>query len=179
MRKIDERPALKYVLMALLPLAVLLYTPIANYAILCFGERILLETLPVDPRDILRGDYVRLSYKIETIDDRFIPQTLLESKRPREESDVYVLLQPDAQGYAQVSGVVMERPPSNATYIRGKLRLGWGVQYECRYNLGVYYVPEGTGLELERAVRDGDVLADVRLLGGRGVIKRLEVLARE
>ncbi len=32
------------------------------------GERILLQSAPVDPRDIFRGDYVTLSYDGSTID---------------------------------------------------------------------------------------------------------------
>jgi uncharacterized membrane-anchored protein len=31
------------------------------------GTKILLEVLPVDPRDLFRGEYVRLQYKISTI----------------------------------------------------------------------------------------------------------------
>jgi hypothetical protein len=36
-------------------------------------------------------------------------------------------------------------------------------------------VPEGTGREIESAINSGSVLADVRVLRGRGVIKKLEV----
>ncbi len=35
---------------------------------LATGERVLLRTEPVDPRDIFRGDYVRLGYGISTLD---------------------------------------------------------------------------------------------------------------
>jgi uncharacterized membrane-anchored protein len=54
------------------------------------------------------------------------------------------------------------------------IRAWWN--YNCDYGLGVYYVPEGTGRALEEAIRDGDVFADVRVLMGRGVIKKLEVI---
>jgi uncharacterized membrane-anchored protein len=43
------------------------------------------------------------------------------------------------------------------------------------YGLGVYYVPEGTGRELEEAISESSVFADVRVLMGRGVIKKLEI----
>ena len=32
------------------------------------GERVLLGTEPVDPRDIFRGDYVTLNYEISSLD---------------------------------------------------------------------------------------------------------------
>src|SRR5512142_3370735 len=38
------------------------------------GALVLLETHPVDPRDLLRGDYVTLNYKISTVPlDLFSP----------------------------------------------------------------------------------------------------------
>ena len=36
-------------------------------AILRDGREIVLEVLPVDPRDLLRGDYVRLDYNISSL----------------------------------------------------------------------------------------------------------------
>jgi uncharacterized membrane-anchored protein len=53
----------------------------------------------------------------------------------------------------------------------------WGTS-TVDYGLGVYYVPEGTGREIEDALRDSKVkvLADVRILRGRGVIKKLEIV---
>ena len=35
--------------------------------VLASGRTILLETVPVDPRDLLRGDYVLLRYKISDV----------------------------------------------------------------------------------------------------------------
>src|SRR3989344_3670842 len=32
------------------------------------GQEVLLQTVPVDPRDIFRGDYVTLRYEISTLD---------------------------------------------------------------------------------------------------------------
>ena len=38
------------------------------------GKVILLETQPVDPRDLLRGDFVRLNYKISSVPrEKFTP----------------------------------------------------------------------------------------------------------
>lgn len=175
-RDIVERTGVKYALMAILPLALLIYTPVANYAVLLMGERVLLETLPVDPRDLLRGDYVNLSYKIETIDVAMVPESLREQ---RGEHEVYVALKTDEAGVASVSGISLGRPAAGK-YIRAKfIKSGWQHDLTCTYNLGVYYVPEGTGLALERAINSGVVLADVRLWRGRGVIKKLEIVPQE
>ena len=165
---------LKYLLMALLPMAVLLYTPISNFVVLHFGEKILLETRPVDPRDILRGDYVVLEYEIENVPDGMMPEEIREESDYRgRRREVFVSLQLDGDGIARVAGVSMARPPG--LYLKATVRTSWRFVGNLDYNLGVYYVPEGTGRELERAINAGTVLADVRVLRGRGVIKKLEV----
>ena len=163
--------AAKYLAIAVLPLLVLLYTPISNYAVLCFGEKILLETLPFDPRDILRGDYVRLEYEIQDIPDGMIPEEAENSGK--DSYAVYVSLVRDREGIARVLGVSVKRPP-DGTYLRANLRSYW--RNRADYNLGVYYVPEGTGRDLENAIREKRVLADVRVLRGRGVIRKLEIV---
>ncbi len=169
--KLTRHLPLKYFLMALLPMAVLLYTPISNFVVLQFGEKILLETRPVDPRDILRGDYVRLEYEIEDIPDGMMPEEPATEGDGRR-SEVYVSLRLDGGGVAHVAGVLPE-PPASGIYLKAKYRNWWSGDID--YNLGVYYVPEGTGRALEEAIDDGSVLADVRVLRGRGVIKKLEV----
>lgn len=173
---LKENLAAKYLAIAVLPLLVLLYTPLSNYVVLYFGEKILLETLPLDPRDILRGDYVRLEYKIQDIPNAMIPTELIDDydydRTPR---SFYVSLVRDREGIASVLGASMRRP-SNGTYLKARFRSSWSSRAD--YNLGVYYVPEGTGRALEEAIRKQRVLADVRVLRGRGVIKKLEVVDR-
>ena len=168
---LKESLTAKYLAIAVLPLLVLLYTPMSNYVVLHFGEKVLLETRPIDPRDILRGDYVRLEYEIQDIPEEMIPEEFEYSNR---DSDVvYISLVRDREGIASVLGVSMGRP-SGGTYLKANLRPYW--RNRADYNLGVYYVPEGTGRALEDAIRDNRVLADVRVLRGRGVIKKLEVV---
>jgi uncharacterized membrane-anchored protein len=63
-------------------------------------------------------------------------------------------------------------------YLKGTITWRWST-YDVTYGLGVYYVPEGTGRALEDAVREGGVLADVRVFKGHGVLKNLEILTAE
>jgi uncharacterized membrane-anchored protein len=140
---------------------------------LAFGVRVLLETRPVDPRDFLRGDYVTLDYVISDVHDKFSPgEDFPEEKK--QQNIVYVTLLLDDKGVASVSGASFSRP-REGLYLQGWLdkRAQW-----VDYGLGVYYVPEGTGRELEDMLRDPNakVLADVRVFRGRGVIKKLEVI---
>ena len=48
----------RYLTAAILPLCVLLAAPVRPALILTFGEEVRLATVPFDPRDLFRGDYV-------------------------------------------------------------------------------------------------------------------------
>jgi uncharacterized membrane-anchored protein len=163
----------KYIVIAALPLGVLLFQPAVNFTVLALGERVLLETLPVDPRDFLRGDYVRLGYEISRIPEDFPDADKQERYYGSGGHRVYAELVLDDDGVASLSRVLLERP-SGGLYLEGVIDDTWSPSID--YGLGVYYVPEGTGRALEKAISDsGRVLADVRILGGRGVIKELIV----
>jgi uncharacterized membrane-anchored protein len=182
--------ALKYIAIAVLPLGALLCQPAVNFTALTLGERVLLRTRPLDPRDFLRGDYVTLYYGIADIPANLLPGSLPDgdddaalrsgwkpSYSGRYYRDLYVMLKLDDDGVGSVSEVSFTRP-SGGLYLKGTIFSHWS-SYTVDYGLGVYYVPEGTGRELEDAVRKGGVLADVRVFRGHGVLKNLEVPAAE
>ena len=160
--------ALKYAAMAVMPLALLLYTPAGNFTVLAFGSRVLLETEPVDPTDFLRGDYVTLDYKISRISEEMLPER-------SSSGTVYVTLNLNQEGVASVKRVSVTRPPANELYLKGVESSMWRGSDFVDYCLGAYYVPEGTGMELERSVRNHQLMADVRVLRGRAVISSLIV----
>jgi uncharacterized membrane-anchored protein len=177
--KLFENMLVKYAAIALFPLFTLLWVPIVNFTVLSFGESALLETWPVDPRDLLRGDYVMLDYKISDIPRESLAKEEFRSPDVdiRTARYVYVTLDLDDAGVASVSGASLSRP-SSGLYIRGRFRnsMVWS-DYSIDYGLGAYYVPEGTGHELEGLMRgNGKVFADVRILRGHGVIKKLEIV---
>ncbi len=166
----------KYLAIAVLPTLLLLNIPIRNVVVLSLGTAVLLETRPVDPRDLLRGDYVRLDYEISDIPKKFVTEELRELADA--ERALYVHLALDEKGVASVAGVSAQ-PPRGGIYLEARPQRRWGSSsLTCDYGLGVYYVPEGTGLELERAMREHAVFADVRVLRGRGVIRKLEIVRK-
>jgi len=170
--KLFKSTAFKYAAIAALPIIALFYWQIFNFASLALGESVLLETRPVDPTDFLRGDYVILDYKISDIPEETLPENLREPTRG-EETNVYVTLDRDASGIGTVKSVSTSVPPE--FYIKGELYYGWS-GYTVNYGIGVYYVPEGTGGEIEDRVRNSKVLVDVRIFRGNPVIKGLKFL---
>src|SRR6185437_13702730 len=61
------------------------------YAVGWFGDEIKLKTVPVDPRDLLYGDYVTLGYEISRLEPALWKGG---EELPKTGSRVYVLLKP-------------------------------------------------------------------------------------
>ncbi|HOW65104.1 MAG TPA: GDYXXLXY domain-containing protein [Candidatus Paceibacterota bacterium] len=112
------------------------------------GTVIRLETRPVDPRDLLRGDYVILNYAINTVwKDRFVGPVPEEEQAPGK--TVYVVLAPQG-GFHAVTRISLTplKPGVGEVMITGKIAKGrWESSGSFRIEYGIerYYVPEGTG----------------------------------
>lgn len=120
-----------------------------------WGEEIRLKTMPVDPRDLFYGDYVTLGYEISTIPIELIDD--LDASGNFHISDlggkrIYVLLT-EEYGLYRVERAYLDRrnvPKDSWPVLRGQIRAGWNDETRIDYGLERYYVPEGTGSELER-----------------------------
>ena len=134
------------------------------------GEKILLKTVPVDPRDLFRGDYVVLSYEISNLELSNFENKNLEF----EEGDtIYVGLRKDDKYWA-ASNVYKEKPATLA--IRGSVENKRGSALNVEYGIESFFVPEGEGKELERYrnSRNLDVEVSVDKFGN-GVINNLYI----
>ncbi|MCK9420892.1 MAG: GDYXXLXY domain-containing protein [Nitrospirae bacterium] len=81
------------------------------------GDKVVLKTTPVDPRDLFRGDYVNLTYEITNL--------LLDSGSQKPDflpgQSIYVNLDMIADGTSFAASVSKERPASGQ-YIQGRVR---------------------------------------------------------
>ena len=122
---------------------------VTNYAVGWFGKEIQLKTAPVDPRDLFYGDYVVLNYEISRL-----PISLWKGEgEPKLKKNVYVLLRPsaaDPNEYEAV-GVYPDKPAISGEEValKAHIQYGWDREITLRYGLERYYVPEGTGKEIE------------------------------
>ena len=108
---------LKFIILVLIQ--IILLTGIIGYREywISAGERILLKTVPVDPRDIFRGDYVQLTYEISNIDLDSIG--IKDSFRRNEKA--YVVLEQDTENtYKAIS--VNKTMPDGKRFIQGRVR---------------------------------------------------------
>jgi uncharacterized membrane-anchored protein len=113
------------------------------------GKTILLETAPVDPRDMLRGDYLILNYKISTVPrSSFTPALKLS---PGAGTTVYVCVAPSGPGgFYQVTRASTEEltPGGDEVLLRGKVAGNWwngASDVRVEYGFERFYVAEGTG----------------------------------
>lgn len=143
------------VLAALLQIGFLAWMINARAAILRDGREVLLKVQPVDPRDLLRGDYVRLGYNISAL-----PKTLLETGPDDAElardATVWLRVRRGEDGiFAPVSLRLRAEAPALANDeadIRGRVRSGWQEitgTILVDYGIERFYLPEGEGRAIE------------------------------
>jgi uncharacterized membrane-anchored protein len=168
---------------ALLQVVLLAMMVVDRAQILREGTEVTLQTRPVDPRDLLRGDYVVLGYDISQLP----AGSLLYQPTGTRNPVVFVKLAPNRDGLYEAISVHADAVAvtSPEVLIRGRVAYGAscgsGARAFCdklqiRYNLESYFVPQGEGKRLEEArnQRKLTVVAAV-LPSGRAAIKRLLV----
>jgi uncharacterized membrane-anchored protein len=145
------------VAVALVQVGFLSWIIMARAAVLRDGREVLLKVEPVDPRDLMRGDYVRLGYDISRI-----PTGLLVEP-PKSKSTkgnvVYVRLRKGVDGFWQPAAANLDAPPSAAPApdevdILGRAYDGQSLEGDTTlrvdYGLERFYLPEGEGRAIER-----------------------------
>jgi uncharacterized membrane-anchored protein len=135
--------------------------------ILMNGNEMIFQTAPIDPRDIFRGDYVRLDYPFSHIDTDQLSADILTTGL-RKGQKVYLSLELNKQGIAQ-GKQLSTTPPSQPPYLAGQVKNHWpyrdyikhrsrskpspissGNPVQIKYGLEQYYVEQGAGLEMEK-----------------------------
>ncbi len=141
------------------------------------GQRFVLRCQAVDPRDLMRGEYVTLGYEfsnpgpvaIQRLNDEWAELHGKDRSAPANESyltlpddtTVYVPLKVDAKGLASGDGVTLKRPESGP-YLKGfagSRRFG-----QIRFGIEAFYVKEGTGNTWEKLRNQGLLVAEIGVL---------------
>ena len=132
------------------------------------GELVLLETVPVDPRDLLRGDYVILHYKLSNLGSHLFSEPLVSYKNTGR--TVYVALEKRGD-FHEAAAASFTRPEAQTgrAVLVGRVRHSWGAdQLTVDYGLERYYVAEGTGEPVGKVTVEVSVPAT-----GRGIIRQV------
>ena len=105
---------------------------------LLMGKEVLLEIRPVDPRDLLRGDYVTLDFNISHYGKYRLPYR-----------DINVILKTDENNVADIAFVTQDNDKSleKELYLKGTV-----TRNRIKYGIESYFVKENTGREIERKI---------------------------
>ncbi|HXJ55700.1 MAG TPA: GDYXXLXY domain-containing protein [Verrucomicrobiae bacterium] len=123
------------------------------------GRTIYLRTAPVDPRDAMRGDYVRLNYQISRVPRQFWRGRLASTNETPEplprDTKVYAALRVSEEGMGELVSLSTEQP-AQEIFVRGRTDEFVGGGLQVRYGLEAYFMEQGKGRELEQERnRDG------------------------
>ena len=160
------KPRLTFLFIVLFQVLILAGLVGFNEAAIATGKTVVLQTVPVDPRDIFRGDYVALRYEISRLKN--VPGLELIKEGGR----AYVHLGQHGNVWEAVE-VSDARVKGWEVVISGEVTGIYNGNYEIKYGIEEYFVPEDKGLEIQRA-EDIKVLAIVDG-SGRAMIKNLMV----
>ncbi len=184
-----KRRGILLLLLILFQLTVLVFMVLNSYTVILWGEKIVLQVIPVDPQSIFQGEYVSLGYSINQLDLTKIKHDLDPEKMSFGEC-VYLALEPQDDTWIPVMVTKSKDKVKDKLYIEGKvsyissspsderkegtldyrppltqLHASWGIEQ--------YFVPEGKGLEIEEQVRKGTIYAEVSVYRGKARVTGL------
>ena len=135
--------------------------------LLATGYPVVLQTAPVDPRDLFKGDYVALDYAFSQLPVPLLSEDIIQHGL-RKGQKVYLQLGETRQGVTQ-TGKAFSAPPETGRYLKGYVQAHWpyknfnnadsskitdqrSVSHPLMVHYGIeqYYVEQGQGLEMEK-----------------------------
>ena len=137
----------------ILQVFVLAYMAGEREHILKNGKVIHLRTAPIDPRDLFRGDYVRLNYEISRIGVGQLKGT--ETRKEIKKGDtIFVSLQEGPNGLYEFVNAQLQKP-NDGLYLTGRALLPQqsllpGNPIWITYGIEAYFVEQGTGSDIEK-----------------------------
>lgn len=142
------------VLAVIIQVGALLAMALEREAIVLTGTRIWVRIAPVDPRDLLRGDYIDLEPEIAEVPRSLCRDGLAAS--PAIDSSVFASLV-ERDGVVEVVAA-SDRRPDSGLFLRGRLHHTVGDVRVVRYGIERFYIPEGSGKAIEERRRRPDGL---------------------
>ena len=134
------------------------------------GHDIWVKPVPVDPRDLFRGDYVIFSYDFSTFRKTALNEPIPEGFQ----KTVYAILKNNGTSYV-LDKFSFTKPSKESVFLKG---LSAGDLYDgapITYNIESFFVPEGTGTKFEQAI-GGNLLVKIHVNpNGEAFIKETNI----
>jgi uncharacterized membrane-anchored protein len=171
-----HKTLLALVAVAVAQTAVLAWMVIDRVRLIKVGREIVLPIVPIDPRDLFRGEYVRLGFPINRVSVAIPDGTSFQRN-----DSLYVVLEKTGQDDwrpVEASRTLLHQ--DNPSRIVLKARVLWREPAQVprftmvRYGIESYFVPQGEGPRLEALSRDRKLAALVAVdRAGNAAIKGL------
>jgi len=173
---LKSRSLAAYILAVVFPVLILLsmsFLPVMTYF---YGEEILLETTPLDPRDLFRGDYLNLRLAINEVPISLFPEKLRywATFEEYQDKNLYAILKKE-EDYYIIDKISFTRP-KDQLYLKAKVDLFQPLNQEnyqtveVNYQLDRYFIPENTGEKIEDLAREGKLIVAVKIWRGYPLI---------
>jgi uncharacterized membrane-anchored protein len=158
-----------------LQLGVLAYMAGEREWVLRTGRTIYLRTAPIDPRDPMRGDYVRFGYEIGEVPQSLCRDGVLgwmqaapTARRSDVDRRVYAVVRLDAEGVAELV-TLSDLKPTGGIFLRGRVQSVENDSIRVRFGVEALFMQQGKArafqneqvarpglqLNMELAVSDG------------------------
>lgn len=138
------------------------------YAPIYFGKDILIRTTVYDPRDMFRGDYVRLSYGFADIYE--LDKRGLSKRRQLHGTEIYAVLKQDKDGKYKFDRYSFERP-NGGTFLAGR------VDYNtAKFGIEAFFMPPKKARQMERDMMEFNATAVISVMdNGKARIKDIVI----
>lgn len=178
----NKRRSILLALVVLLQVAVLAWVATTNARVMMFGEAVVLKTMPVDPLDPFRGEYVRLSYEVSRLDLNQVPHAPAVEELGTDDPVVLWMSQPEGRDEWKVSFVsTAENPPEMIGGVPMKGRVTYNEYPQCascernlhiEFGIEQFFTPQGEAILIERAPQDS-ITVRVRVWNGTPRIEKV------
>ena len=120
-----------------------------------------LATQPVDPFDLVRGQYIVIRYEIGSI-------PLIEGAEVGD--NVYVSLMEDSNGTSRYKSASLDKPTKDDLFIRGQIKSIYGGSMGVEYGIEQYFFERGARFE----TRGMEVKVKLSGNGGARIVQLLQ-----
>ncbi len=124
------------------------------------GRIVYLRTAPVDPKDPMRGDYVRLSYELATVPKKLCRDGILKWFDSKEtiynsktrDRRVYAQIKLDEDGVAELVSL-SDRVPTDGLFLRGRADAIYLSTLQVRFGVEAFFMQQGKARKFEDTMR--------------------------
>ena len=166
-----------FFMILLVPLLILLLMAVKPASAYLFGQKIILESIPIDPRDLFYGDYINVNLAITEIPLDKVNEDLRQELKGFEDNTrhspitVYTILKQHEDIYT-VEEVRLTKPEAGL-YMKGKVHY-YSAEYDSSlmvdYQLNRCYVEENTGKQLEKIAQEGKGFISIKVMNGYALL---------